>query len=187
MTTANEGAGLGEAWPESGDVTEARAVLTTPWFRIETVPWRGGAWYRLAAPDGVLILALTEDRRIAMVRQWRPARERMSLELPAGAMDPGETPEQAARRELLEETGLGGGTWHALGTGGLAIDRETARLHLFLAQGVAPTGHPPEGGVEVRLLTPSAFRAAVTGPEFEQLAALSALTMARWRGLADLL
>nr|WP_281396736.1 NUDIX hydrolase [Roseospira visakhapatnamensis] len=132
-----------------------------------------------------MILARTTDGRLAMVRQWRPARERMSLEIPAGAIDPGETPEQAARRELLEETGLGGGTWHALGVGGLAIDRDTMRLHVFLALDVHPTGRAPEPGLEVRLLDPPAVRAALTSPEFEQLAALSALVLARWRGLAD--
>jgi ADP-ribose pyrophosphatase len=51
------------------------------------------------------IVAVTEDGRIPLVRQFRPAVESYVLELPSGAVDPGEEPEAAARRELLEETG----------------------------------------------------------------------------------
>ena len=51
------------------------------------------------------IVTVTEDGRIPLVRQYRPVVEAYALELPSGAIDPGETPAQAARRELLEETG----------------------------------------------------------------------------------
>ncbi len=51
------------------------------------------------------VLALTEDGEIPLVRQFRPAHGRFVLELPSGAVDEGEEPEAAARRELLEETG----------------------------------------------------------------------------------
>ena len=57
-------------------------------------------------PDAVVILALRDDGLIAFVRQWRHATGRALLELPAGRVDPGEEPEQTARRELREEVGL---------------------------------------------------------------------------------
>ncbi|MCY3569024.1 MAG: NUDIX hydrolase [Chloroflexi bacterium] len=57
-------------------------------------------------PDAVVVLAIRDDGNIAFVRQWRHPTGRPLLELPAGRIDPGETPEQTARRELREEVGL---------------------------------------------------------------------------------
>lgn len=56
--------------------------------------------------DGVIVLAMTEDKnKILVTREFRPAAGGFIYGLPSGLIDPGETPEQAARRELLEETG----------------------------------------------------------------------------------
>ena len=55
---------------------------------------------------GACVLAQTDDGSICFVRQFRYPYRRSLLELPAGKLDPGETPEQCARRELEEETGL---------------------------------------------------------------------------------
>ena len=57
-------------------------------------------------PDAVVILAIRDNGDIAFVRQWRHPTGRPLLELPAGRVDPGERPEQTARRELREEVGL---------------------------------------------------------------------------------
>lgn len=57
-------------------------------------------------PDAVVILALRDDGAIAFVRQWRHPTGRPLLELPAGRVDPGESPSETARRELREEVGL---------------------------------------------------------------------------------
>ena len=57
-------------------------------------------------PDAVVILAIRDDGNIAFVRQWRHPTGRPLLELPAGRIDPGESPADTARRELREEVGL---------------------------------------------------------------------------------
>ena len=57
-------------------------------------------------PDAVVILAIRDDGNIAFVRQWRHPTGRPLLELPAGRVDPGESPADTARRELREEVGL---------------------------------------------------------------------------------
>jgi len=54
---------------------------------------------------GVVILGLTEEGKIPMIRQYRKAAEQVMLELPAGKLEKGEDPAEAARRELREETG----------------------------------------------------------------------------------
>jgi len=59
-------------------------------------------------PRVVAILAITSQHRVVLTRQYRPGPESLILEIPGGGVEPGETPEQAARRELLEETGCDG-------------------------------------------------------------------------------
>jgi ADP-ribose pyrophosphatase len=57
-------------------------------------------------PPSVVLLPVQPDGRVVMVRQYRPSIGRDTWELPAGSVDPGETPEAAARRECEEETSL---------------------------------------------------------------------------------
>lgn len=88
-----------------------REVLQTPVFRLheETSVHPGtgaeGLYYVLDAPNWVNIIAVTESGELVMVRQWRHGTAAVELEIPAGALEPGEDPVAAARRELLEETG----------------------------------------------------------------------------------
>ena len=67
-------------------------------------------WDMHAGGPTVAVLALTPSGRLVMVRQFRPGPDRIVLTLPGGMIDPGETPEQAAERELREETGYVAGT-----------------------------------------------------------------------------
>lgn len=62
-------------------------------------------YYVLEYPNWVNAVAITEDNKVLMVRQYRHAAAIVSLEIPGGVIDGGENPMQAMRRELLEETG----------------------------------------------------------------------------------
>ena len=62
-------------------------------------------YYVLEYSNWVNAVAITEDNKVLMVHQYRHAAEIVSLEIPGGVIDPGEEPQQAMRRELLEETG----------------------------------------------------------------------------------
>ena len=62
-------------------------------------------YYVLEYPDWVNAIALTENNEVIIIRQYRHAAEEVILEIPGGCIDPGETPEEAVKRELLEETG----------------------------------------------------------------------------------
>ena len=82
-----------------------------PWatLRTDKCEMPGGFivedYYVLEYPNWVNAVAITEDNKILMVRQYRHAAGIVSLEIPGGVIDNGEIPEQALRRELLEETG----------------------------------------------------------------------------------
>jgi 8-oxo-dGTP pyrophosphatase MutT (NUDIX family) len=77
---------------------------------------RSHEMFILEQPNWVNVIPLTSDEQVIMVEQWRHGTRSVHLETPGGLMDGGETPEQSARRELLEETGYeaGGIVW--LGT-----------------------------------------------------------------------
>lgn len=59
----------------------------------------------LRHPGAAVLLAVTNNRNVVFVRQYRHAAGEHLLEAPAGTIDPGETPDETARRELVEETG----------------------------------------------------------------------------------
>lgn len=67
------------------------------------------------APDWVNVVALTGDDQVVLVEQYRHGTQRVTLEIPGGMVDPGESFLEAGLRELLEETGFGGGTAELVG------------------------------------------------------------------------
>ena len=93
-------------------------------------------FYVLEYPDWVNVIAITPNGDFVFVRQYRYALDLDSIELCAGVIEPGETPEQGARRELLEETGFGGGEWQEIMTIGQNPSTCNNWTHCCLATGV---------------------------------------------------
>jgi ADP-ribose pyrophosphatase len=91
----------------------------------------------------VAVVPVLEDGRIVMVRQFRKAAERVLLELPAGGIDGDETPEDAVRREMKEETGYDVGRVEPLCAFFTSPGFTTEYMHLFRASGLRP-GSPTE-------------------------------------------
>ena len=93
----------------------------------------------LRRPDSVSILALEGDFLI-VVRQTRAGADERTLELPAGSIEEGETPEECAARELDEECGLRAGSWRKLGEFWAAPDYSTEYVHAFEATELVDVG-----------------------------------------------
>jgi ADP-ribose pyrophosphatase len=84
-------------------------------------------------PDWVDVITLTAELNIVLVDQYRHAVGQMRTEFPAGAIDEGEEPLAAIKRELLEETGYASEQWHLLGSAPVNPVLQTNRIHCFLA------------------------------------------------------
>jgi ADP-ribose pyrophosphatase len=84
------------------------------------------------------------DPRILLLRQFRHAAEGYIWEIPAGRLDPGELPDQCARRELAEETGMRAGRLERLTTFYTTPGFTDERIHLFLADGLEEGSHRRE-------------------------------------------
>lgn len=97
-------------------------------------------FYVLEYPDWVNVIAITGDGKFVMERQYRHGLGRTCYEIAAGVIEEGETPLQAAQRELMEETGYEGGTWEE--TLSLSGNSSTTNniSHCFVARGVRRTG-----------------------------------------------
>lgn len=92
---------------ELGEVAATR-IFTLRRRRCESVthPGRGGEFVYLDCPDWVNVVAITPDRELVMIEQFRYGTLEVTLELPGGMVDPGEDPLPAGVRELVEETGF---------------------------------------------------------------------------------
>lgn len=116
-------------------------------LRVDTVTLPNGGTSRreIIEHDPVVVIApLTNDGRLLLVRQYRKAVEESLLELPAGGVDPGELPEAAVRRELIEETGYRAGAIHSLGAFYSAPGYCSELLHCYLATELTAGAAEPE-------------------------------------------
>lgn len=126
-------------------VTASSYVVDTPFLRLRKD--------RIELPDGtiiddyyvresrgfVVIFALTPENRIVLVRQYKHGIGKTLLELPAGAIDPGETPPQCAARELAEETGYTAPAMEFVRSFVVDPTNSDTIAHLFLARGARRT------------------------------------------------
>ncbi|MGG3841706.1 NUDIX hydrolase [Anoxybacillus kestanbolensis] len=87
-------------------------------------------------PGAVAVLAITEENKIVLVRQYRKALERMLVEIPAGKLEKGEEPLQTAKRELEEETGYVCEDMEPLHSFYTSPGFADELVHIFLAKGL---------------------------------------------------
>lgn len=95
-------------------------------------------------PGAAAIVALTENGKIALVRQYRTALDRVTVEIPAGKLDPGEDPLDCAKRELKEETGFVAGRIAYLTTIATSCGFSDEIIHIYLATQLEFEGAHPD-------------------------------------------
>src|SRR5215469_17857600 len=128
-------------------ITESREVYTCKLFKVtEDKAVDPKAGFEIARSvvrhaGSAVMMAMDEKKRILLVRQYRLPAEKYLWELPAGKLDPGEKPLQAAKRELIEETGYRAKTWTKLtsfyASPGYVQEKMTIYLATDLAAGDA--------------------------------------------------
>ena len=128
------------------DILESEYILKNKWLTVrrDHVKMPTGIiipdYYILEYPNWVNVLAITDDDKYIIEQQYRHGTQSIDYELCAGTFEPGETPLEAAQRELIEETGYTGGEWelYCLSTPNPAAMTNTN--YSFIAKGVKYSG-----------------------------------------------
>jgi 8-oxo-dGTP pyrophosphatase MutT (NUDIX family) len=127
------------SWPVRASDVLARGHIVT--VRRDSVELPSGELVPrevVEHPGAVAVLALDDENRVLMIRQYRHPVGATLLEIPAGLRDvPGEPLVETARRELLEETGYRAATWQVLADFATSPGISTERLRVFLARDLA--------------------------------------------------
>jgi ADP-ribose pyrophosphatase len=166
--------------------TYRKPVFETPWFSLiakyfDETP-TSSPHYSIQTDDYVSIVAVTQNDEFVLVRQFRPAVETLTLELPAGHVDNHETPEHSAHRELLEETGFDAGSIKTLGWLLPDTGRLSNRMWCFFASELIPVTFEPEPGIDVLQLKPEELTSAIVDGKFNHALHIAALTLAQLHG-----
>ena len=190
MTQSLRMGAMAEDWPR---IKTRRTTRVSPWMEIierevEFAPDAPAELYHaVGQQDYIAIVALTPDGRIPIVRQYRPALERFTWELPAGLVDVGEAAADSCKRELMEETGYPARAVHALGAYSPCTARLSNRVHSFFVE-AAPRGEKPltEAGIDLKLVTPRELTELILSGEFVLQLHIGAILLAGLRGHIDL-
>ena len=163
-------------------VLSSNIVYRTPWFDLVAKEGVGFAqpYYVLRTTDYVTIVPITTEGMVVFIRQYRPALEAYTLELPGGHRDAGEVPEETARRELREETGYTAMELASLGS----VSPDTGRMDNQLWTFVARVRQiaPPERGVELQPRSVGDVGRMVREGELRHALDIAALTKAALAG-----
>ncbi len=163
-------------------IARREEILRTPYFtlvgkRLEGAE-AGDPFYALELPEYTSIVAVTKTGEFVLVKQFRPAVEAVTLELPAGLVDAGGTPDETALRELREETGFVPDRLTCVGCLKTDTGRLANRMWVFLATGAERiAGWTPEAGIEVITVTPDALARLIADGDFDHALHVAALLL----------
>ncbi len=185
--------GLGQSWQvQHWTVLSRKTLLDRRWLKIseECVQLPNGTiideFHLLHSPPWAAVIAVTPDRQMVLVEQYRHGLGRTSLELPSGVIEQGEQPMQAAQRELLEETGYQAAGWEFLADLAPEPSRTAHRAHFFIANDARATGcAQPDANeiINVRLVPVDAVLEHVVQGRIDHAAHVGAILLAARRGL----
>jgi ADP-ribose pyrophosphatase len=167
-----------------------KTTVISPWLALverSVLDSQGaqlGSFHGLALADYVSVIAVARNGTLPLVRQFRPAVERWTLEFPGGLLDEGEVPLDCAMRELSEEVGLRAS--HATSLGVFLPDsgRLGNRLWGFFVSEADSVEHwSAEPDIEVIWVTPEILEMYVRDGSFDHAPHLALFAVARVRGL----
>jgi hypothetical protein len=172
-------------------ILKSETAFKNKWWDIvqETVELPDGSvtsdYFVNHSKGGVIVFAMTEQGGVLVNRQYKHGARMIVHELTIGRIDDGETDGlAAAKRELLEETGYGGGTWEPLTTMVSNPTSSTALLHAYLARDVRRVAEPkrdPREIIEVKEVTPAELMRMAYAGELPMQAILATVFLAAKR------
>ena len=177
--------------PVSGSewvVESATSILSRkPWIEVfeEHIRLADGRlvddFYTIRLRDFVVVAPVTDDGRLVMLEHYRHGPRRITQSLPSGFVDEGESPGEAARRELLEETGFAADEWSELGSYVVDGNRGCGLEHVFMATGarrVAEVSGNDLAPASVQSVTVEEAAERLRRGDISELASASALALA---------
>ncbi|MEB3884856.1 NUDIX hydrolase [Lyngbya sp. CCY1209] len=128
-----------------------------------------GDWECVRHPGGALVIPVTPEGQLVLVRQYRFAVQGRTLEFPAGTVEAGEDPADTVKREIEEETGYRARQWRKLGQFILAPGYSDEIIYAFLAEHLEKLDTPPaqddDEDIETVLMTPQEVEMAIQAGE----------------------
>jgi len=174
--------------PDAWKLASTREIADCRVFKVrEDTSYRASdgessTFFVIDNPDWVNVVAVSEDRQVVLIEQFRHGSGSMMLEIPGGMVDPGEEPSIAAARELLEETGYKPGRLVAIGRSlpNPAIQNNT--IHHFLAldcEKVANAAFDDHESIATRLIPLSELENLVHNGDITHSLAITAIFYAQ--------
>ncbi len=177
-----------KALPSWRTLGRQEVLSAPPWITVfrDAVALPSGKivddFYVIQLHEYAVVIALTADNRLVMERQYRYAAGHVSLQMPAGDLEPDEDALAAAQRELLEETGYVGDDWSFLGALVVDDNRGCGKAHYFLtrnARRIEKQRLDEVEDIEVLEMTLPELNEALVGREPVSMATVAALGLAR--------
>jgi ADP-ribose pyrophosphatase len=158
-------------------------VHRNPWFGVRHTEVDSQDWFEVTRSDSAMTIAVADGGSVVMVRGVRHTTGTESfLELPSGALDGSETPEEAARRELLEETGYSVGELTSLGWFFECPGITASKCHVFWGAVTGRAAAALEPGEEwsTEFISADELRQALSSGAIRDAGTLAALAL-YWR------
>ena len=138
-------------------------------------------YHQIELQEYAVTYAVTAEKEVVAIRSYKHGAGKVSLVLPAGAVEDGEQPLTCAQRELLEETGYASNDWELLGSFVVNGNYGCGEAHLFVARTAQQVTEPDAGdleSMEVILLQPDEILDAVRRGEVAGLGSVAAIALA---------